>query len=61
MKGVSEMFATRNTEPLASFNTLSQIINHLELGESTDLATWSNSEEFIVRAELPGLEVTMLR
>ena len=48
------MFATRNTEPLASFNTLSQIINHLELGESTDLATWSNSEEFIVRAELPG-------
>ena len=48
------MFAIRNTEPLASFNTISQIINHLELGESEDLFMWSNSEEVIVQAELPG-------
>ena len=48
------MFATRNTESLASFNTLSQIINHLELGESRDLFMWSNSEEVIVQVELPG-------
>jgi len=54
MKGVSKMFATRNTESLASFNTLSQIINHLELGESRDLFMWSNSEEVIVQVELPG-------
>tara|TARA_B100001250_G_scaffold383420_1_gene377370 strand:- start:10594 stop:11004 length:411 start_codon:yes stop_codon:yes gene_type:complete len=54
MKGVSKMFAIRNTEPSASFNTISQIINHLELGESEDLFMWSNSDEVIVHAELPG-------
>ena len=48
------MFALRSYEPMASLNTLSQFINHLERENNTELATWSNSDEVIVRAELPG-------
>ena len=47
------MFALGSYEPMASLNTL-QFINHLERENSTEFATWSNSNEVIVRAELPG-------
>ena len=48
------MFALGSYEPMASLNTLSQFINHLERENNTEFATWSNSNEVIVRAELPG-------
>ena len=48
------MFALGSYEPMDSLNTLSQFINHLERENNTKLATWSNSNEVIVRAELPG-------
>ena len=48
------MFALGSYEPMASLNTISQFINHLERENSTEFATWSNSNEVIVRAELPG-------
>jgi HSP20 family molecular chaperone IbpA len=55
MKGVSQMVVTNNAGSLTSINTLSQVIKGLESVDRTEVITWSNSEEFIVRAELPGL------
>ena len=55
MKGVSQMLATNDAGSLTSISTISQVINHLESVDRTEVVTWSNSEEFIVRAELPGL------
>tara|TARA_B100000902_G_scaffold395396_1_gene453879 strand:- start:350 stop:742 length:393 start_codon:yes stop_codon:yes gene_type:complete len=49
------MLAMNNAGSLTSINTLSQVIKGLESVDRTDVITWSNSEEFIVRAELPGL------